>query len=424
MSRKSCFRFVAALVVCASMGVAAAGEQITLTLAAVKIFTEDSIGPLCRKYEELNPNIKINFIQLPSTNNSTEVHQWLVTNMAAMSGDVDVVTLDCIWFPEFASAGWLLDIGDYFTKADRDAYFKGTIDTVTYKGKVYGVPWMVDGGLLYYRKDLLDKYNVKPPETWDELIAACKTILDGEKNPKLVGFSYQAKQAEIVVCDLVSFLGGKGAVFDKDGNCVINNEYGKRAARMMHDLIFKHKVSPREVNTFDEEPSRILFTDGNAVFLRNWTYVWNVSQNEKNSSVVGKVGTKPLPRYDGDTSASCLGGYQWAASAASKHPKEAAEFMKFLSSYDSQKHFRNVISAFPPRMAVFDDPEIAKDPFMNSVREVFKGSTPRPITPVYPEVSLALQESFSRICSTEDINIDAELDRLAKEIEEIISQID
>ncbi len=422
--RNAFSRFFAAVVLCAVMGTAVAGEQITLTLAAVKIFTEDSIGPLCKKYEELNPNIKINFIQLPSTNNSTEVHQWLVTNLGAMSGDVDVVTLDCIWFPEFASAGWLLDIGDYFPASEREAYFKGTIDTVTYKNKVYGVPWMVDGGLLFYRKDLLDKYGVNPPETWDEMIAACKKILDGEKNPKLQGFVYQAKQAEIVVCNLVSFLGGKGAVFDADGKCVINNEYGKRAARMMHDLIFKHKISPREVNTFDEEPSRIMFTDGNAIFLRNWTYVWNVSQNDNHSSVVGKVGTKPLPHYDGDTSASCLGGYQWAGSAASKHPKEAADFMRFLSSYDSQKHFRDKISAFPPRMAVFDHPDIAKDPFMNSVREVFKGSTPRPITPIYPEVSLALQNAFSKICSTENIDIDAELNALAAEIEDMVSQIE
>ncbi len=422
--KKTCSRFFIIALLCAVIGNAAAGEPITLTLAAVKIFTEDSIGPLCRKYEEQNPGIKINFIQLPSTNNSTEVHQWLVTNMGAMSGDVDVVALDCIWFPEFASAGWLLDIGQYFPVSEREAYFKGTIDTVTYKGKIYGVPWMVDGGLLYYRKDLLDKYSISPPETWEEMIAACKKIMAGENNPKLQGFVYQAKQAEIVVCDLVSFLGGKGAVFDAEGKCVINNQYGKRAAAMMHDLIFKHQVSPREVNTFDEEPSRIMFTDGNAIFLHNWTYVWNVAQNDNHSSVVGKVGARPLPHYKGDASASCLGGYQWAASAAPKHPREAADFMRFLSSYDSQKHFHDAISAFPPRMAVFDHPDIAKDPFMGAVREVFKGSTPRPITPVYPEVSLAIQNTFSKICSTEEIDIDAELDALAAEIEEIVSQIE
>ncbi len=399
-----------------------AGEKVNLTFAAIKMYTEDPMKPLIEKYEKENPNVKINFIQLPSPNNSTEVHQWLVTNLGSNAGDVDVVTADCIWFPEFASAGWLLDVTKYYSDAEKKEHFNGTIETVTYRGKMYGAPWYVDGGLLYYRKDLLDKYNVAAPKTWPELIAGAKKILEGEKNPKLNGFVYQAKQAEVLVCDLVEFLGSKGEVLDANGKAVINNQYGKRTARLMHDLIFKEKLSPREVNTFDEEPSRTVFTDGNAVFLRNWTYVWNVSQNPENSSVVGKVGIVPMPAFTDSASASCLGGYQWAISRATKNPDEAVKFAKFLSSYDSQKHFAKMLSLAPTRPAVFDDPEIKKiNPFLVELKSVFTGSTPRPITPLYPDVSLALQSSFSKICSTENIDIDKELDALAGQIEQISS---
>lgn len=409
----------------ASLGVAVSGEKVTLTFAAIKMYTEDPMKPLIDQYQKENPHVTINFIQLPSPNNSTEIHQWLVTNLGAKSGDVDVVTADCIWFPEFASAGWLLDVSKYYTDAEKAEHFNGTVQTVTYRGRMYGSPWYVDGGLLYYRADLLEKHGVKPPREWDDLIAAAQAIQAAENNPRLNGFLFQAKQAEVLVCDLVEFLGSQGAVLDKDGKVVINNEYGKRTAKLMHDLIFKHKISPREVNTFDEEPSRTVFTDGNAVFLRNWTYVWNIAQNKDQSSVVGKVGIVPVPAFKGASSSSCLGGYQWAASAATKHPEEAVKFMKFLSSYDSQKHFARMLSLAPTRPAVFDDAEIKSiNPFLVELKDVFTGSTPRPITPLYPEVSLALQSTFSRICSTENIDIDKELDSLAEEIEMINSMLD
>ncbi|MCX6089965.1 MAG: ABC transporter substrate-binding protein [Candidatus Atribacteria bacterium] len=400
-----------------------AEEPITLTFAAIKFYGEDPMKPLIEKYQQENPNIKINFIQLPSPNNSTEVHQWLVTNLAAKTGDLDVITADCIWFPEFTSAGWLLDVTDKFTPDEQKDYFKGAVETVSYQGKLYGIPWFVDGGLLYYRKDLLEKYGVQPPKTWDELVSSTKKILQGENNPKLKGFLWQAKQAEVLVCDLVEFLGSTGRVLDAKGKVVINNEQGKKTAQLMHDLIFKEQITPEEVNTFDEEPSRTVFTDGNAIYLRNWTYVWNVSQNKDQSSVVDKVGIVPMPAFSGAASASCLGGYQWGISSASKHPEEAVKFAQFLSSYDSQKFFAKVLSLTPTRPKVYEDTEIAKtNPFLVSLKDVFVGTTPRPITPVYPEVSLALQSSFSKICSTKDIDVNAELDTLAKQIEDIVAQ--
>ncbi|MEI6156909.1 MAG: extracellular solute-binding protein, partial [Atribacterota bacterium] len=248
-------------------------------------------------------------------------------------------------------------------------------------------------------------------------------ILQGENNPKLKGFLWQAKQAEVLVCDLVEFLGSTGRVLDTNGKVVINNEQGKKTAQLMHDLIFKEQITPEEVNTFDEEPSRTVFTDGNAIYLRNWTYVWNVSQNKDQSSVVDKVGIVPMPAFSGAASASCLGGYQWGISSASKHPEEAVKFAQFLSSYDSQKFFAKVLSLTPTRPKVYEDAEIAKtNPFLVSLKDVFVGTTPRPITPVYPEVSLALQSSFSKICSTKDIDVNAELDTLAKQIEDIVAQ--
>lgn len=406
-------------------GVMQAGEKATLNFAVMKQFNEDPVKERAEQYQRENPHVTINLIQLPTSNNTNEIHQWLVTNLGSLSGDVDIASADCIWFPEFASAGWLLDVSKYFTEEEKSEHFPGAIETVSYQGKMFGVPWYIDGGLLFYRDDLLKKHGVNPPHTWDELIAGAEKILKAENNPKLNGFVFQAKQAEVLVCDLVEFLGSKGAVLDANGKPVINNEYGKRVAHLMHDLIFKNKISPREVNTFDEEPSRIVFTDGNAIFHRNWSYAYNVSQNPEQSSIVGKVGILPMPAFPGAKSASCLGGWQWAISKVTKHPEEVVKFAKYMSSYDSQVFFADRHSLIPTRAAVFEDKLIVtKHSFMASLKDVFVGATPRPITPLYPEVSLALQATFSKICSTENIDIDKELDDLAEEIEQIVSILD
>ncbi len=400
-------------------------ENVTLTVAAIKMHIEAPLEPMIEAYKKENPHVTVNFIQLPNSDNGTEIHQWLVQNLSSTAGDVDIASADGIWFSEFASAGWLLDVGPYYTEEELAEHFKGAVQTVSHKGTMYGVPWWIDGGLLLYRTDLLEKYGIAPPRTWDELIAGAEKVVKGENDLRFKGFVFQAKQAEVLVCNLIEFLGSKGAVLDADGNVVINNEYGRRAAHLMHDLIFKYKISPPEVNTFAEESSRITFTDGTAVFMRNWPYVWNPSQNPEQSSVVGKVGILPMPAFKDAGSAACLGGWQWAINKGTKHPEEAVKLAKFLGNYDSQKYFAIHHACIPTRPSVFEDPELrASQPYIAGLQEVFVGATPRPITPLYPEVSLALQASFSKICSTEDIDVDQELDRLAEELETIVTMLD
>jgi multiple sugar transport system substrate-binding protein len=389
--------FVVTSIVFVGAQVGFAQEKATIVFASMKTYGVDTMPLLIRRFEKANPDINVEFVEMPSPNFSTEIHQYLVTTLAAKTDDVDVFTIDCIWFPEFAEAGWLLPTDKYVSEEEKAEYFPGAIETVSYKGQLVGIPWFLDAGMLYYRTDLLEKYGFEPPETWDELIDQAKAIMEGEGDPNLQGFVYQARQAEVLVCDLVSFLGGDGAVFDKEGKVVIDNDEGLRTAQLMYDLIYKHKISPEAVNTYDEEPSRRIFTDGNAVFLRNWSYVWAISQDPNESKVVDKVAVIPLPHFEGSESASCLGGYQYGVNYYTKHPDEAAKFTKFIASPESQLYFA-IRGWAPTRPAVYEDTELAKvQPFLVSLKDVFVYAAPRPITPYYPEISLILQAEFSKL---------------------------
>src|ERR1700730_8880602 len=213
------------------------------------------------------------------------------------------------------------------------------------------------------------------------------------------GFLWQAKQAEVLVCDLVSFIGSNGgAILQPDGKTVsIADEPAVEAVQLMRDLISKEQITPADVLSWDEEPSARAFTPGEAAFLRNWSYVWKIAQSDAESKVVDKVAVVPLPHFPNKKSAAALGGYQYGINASSKKREGAAEFVRWMSSPETQLRFATQLGLCPTRAAVFDRPEIAKEQaFMQPLKDVFLGAIPRPVTPKYPQVTLVLQSEVSR----------------------------
>ena len=354
---------------------------------------------LLAQFAKQYPNIHVEFVQMQSMSESTSVHEFLVTNLVSNSGQMDVLTGDCIWVPEFFGAGWLLSPGPYMTKAELAGYYPGAVTAVSYLGKLAGIPWFTDSGMLWYRQDLLSKYHFAVPTTYDQLVHQAQTIVQGERgtNPNLIGFLWQAAQAEVLVCDWVEFLGGfGGSVLNDKGLPTMDTPQAKAALTFLHDCIYKYKITPQAVTTMVEEPSRIPFTEGNAVFERNWTYVWGLAQDPKESKVVGKVGVAPLPHGPGGHSSSCEGGYQFMVAKATKHPAEAVTLAKFLSSQESQVYVTINNGLSPTRPAVLHDPRVIQaQPFLVKLESIFDHLTPRPISGKYPQMSLALQADLS-----------------------------
>jgi len=217
---------------------------------------------------------------------------------------------------------------------------------------------------------------------------------------------WQGKQAEVLVCDLVSFVGSNGgSILAPDGKTVkIADPEAIAAVQLMYDTINKHKITPADVLSWDEEPSRRPFVAGQSVFLRNWSYTWATAQDKSTSQVVDKVGVAPLPHFAGKSSAACLGGYQFGVNAASKEKDAAIDFLKYLSTPETQLHFAVTQGLAPTRQEVFDSADLGKaNPFMQSLKSVFVGALPRPVTPQYPQVSLVLQSQVSKALSSGDI---------------------
>jgi multiple sugar transport system substrate-binding protein len=331
-----------------------------------------------------------------------------------------VFTQDVIWIAEFASGGWAMDLSSEFSDADRAAFFPGLVDACTVDGKLRALPFYLDAGTLYYRQDLLSGAGIQPPTTWDELTTAAQQ-LTGSGAARL-GFLWQAKQAEILVCDLVETVGSAGgSILAPDGRTVqIAEEPAVRAVQYMYDTMNRLAITPRDVLSWDEEPSRKPFTSGDAAFLRQWSYVWKVSQDQSQSSVVGKVAVVPLPAFPGGKSAACLGGYQLGIAESSQQKQGALEFVRWMTSKSTQLEYANTFGSAPARQEAYDDPSLAQtQPAMVQLKSTFLGGTPRPVTPKYPQVSLALQSAVSRALNSGDVQ--GELNQAKTAIEQIVA---
>jgi multiple sugar transport system substrate-binding protein len=307
------------------------------------------------------------------------------------------MSLDVIWVPEFARAGWLRDLTGALEKGEEQAFFHGPIEAVTYNGRLFAVPWYIDAGLLYYRKDLLKKYSRPVPRTWQELVGTAQAVMAGEKN--LYGFIWQGKQYEGLVCAVLEFLHSNGGAVIEKGKPAIYSPQNTQALGFMRDLIERYGVSPPLVTTATEEPTRQLFGSGKALFMRNWSYAWNIFERE-GSAVRGKVGVAALPSYPGHGSASTLGGWQLGVNRYSLHPEASEKLIQFLVSPAAQKILALTIGYKPARKALYKDAGLLREqPFVASLSRIFMTARPRPVTPYYPMITQVLQPEFSAAIS-------------------------
>ena len=245
----------------------------------------------------------------------------------------------------------------------------------------------------------------KLPRPGTELIDSAKKLTSSGKTK--FGFLWQAKQAEVLVCDLVSFIGSNGgSILQPDGKTVsIADDAAVEAVQLMHDLIKKYQITPEDVLSWDEEPSRRPFTAGQAAFLRNWSYVWKISQDKAESSVVDKVGVVPLPHFPNKKSAACLGGYQYGVNASSKNKEAAIEFVRWMSSPETQLRFATAAWTLSDSRIGSGSASRSRrnNRSCSNLNRYLSGRFRRPVTPKYPQVSLVLQSEVSRALTTGNV---------------------
>ena len=363
------------------------------------------VRPLIEKWNAAHPNEKVTFKE--QTDQADQQHDDLVQHFQAKDPGYDVASVDVVWTAEFAAKGWLQPLKDKMA-LDTSAMLKPTVEAASYKGTLYAAPESSDGGILYYRKDLVPT----PPKTWDEMMGMCSIA----KTNNMGCYSGQFKKYEGLTVNASEAINSAGgAVLDADGKPSLLTPEAKAGMANLTKAYADGQI-PKEAITFQEEESRQAFQDGKLLFLRNWPYVYNLATTEGSSKVKDVLGMTALPGKDGP-GASSLGGHSAAISVYSKNKATALDFLKFLTTEETQKFFATQGSLAPVLGALYDDKElVAKLPYLPVLKTSIENAVPRPVTPFYPAVTKAIQENAYSAIKGEK-TVDAALSDMQKSIE-------
>ena len=335
---------------------------------------------LCREAAEAWAAQSGHSVRIVATPNDSDQRLALYQQLlAARSNAVDVMQIDVVW-PGILSRH-LLDLSPHVGAEERAAHLQVVIDNNTVDGRLVALPWFVDVGLLYYRRDLLEKHQVPVPRTWQELTEAARKVQDEERaqgNSRLWGYVFQARAYEGLTCNALEWMAsqGGGRLIGEDGGVALRGAEAAQALGLARSWI--GVIAPEGVLTYMEDEARGVFQSGQAVFMRNWPYVWALA-DAPGSAIAGKVGLAPLPSSPGIAPTGVLGGQQVAVSAYTAHPEAAADLARALTSGEAQKA-RAVDAGFnPTRPALYQDPEVLRaNPHYPLLAGVLENAIARP----------------------------------------------
>jgi multiple sugar transport system substrate-binding protein len=334
----------------------------------------------CNK--QANGRYTINYVKLP--NIADQQRELLVRRLAAEDDSIDLASLDVIWTAEFAEAGWIKPWEGERRRVAEEDKLEGPLTTVEYQGKVWAIPHTSNTQLLWYRKDRVDT----PPEdfSWDEMI--------DDAVDKGTAVEVQAAQYEGLVVWINALIAGAGGqIVNKQGDVEVNDT-AKRAAEIESKLA-NSAAAPPGMSTNREDQGRIGFEEGRADYQINYTFIYP-SAAEVGEDFQKNIGWARYPRTDkGMPSRPPLGGFNIAVSEFSKNPDLAFEAAECLASPENQALSAELGGLPPTTESVYNEPKVEEAfPFADELRLSIDDAGPRPVTPAYSDIALAIQKTF------------------------------
>jgi multiple sugar transport system substrate-binding protein len=336
--------------------------------------TTGAFSQVVKLYNQQNPNVHAKLLELPTS--ADQQRSQLEQREQAKSPECDVLGMDVIWTAEFAAQGWLRDVTPAI-QARQSEFIASTLDTAKINNKYWAIPFNTNAGFLYWNTSKIKQ----APTTWQQAYQMAKT--DG-------GLGYQGARYEGLTVNFLELLySNGGSVLSPDGKkATIDSPQAQQVLSFMQQGI-KNGAVPKSTSTWMEEESRNAFQSGKVSLLRNWPYVYALA---KQAHV--KFNLEPLPKWQGGSSASVLGGYNLGISTYSKNPGGALSFINYATGAAAQKKFF-IKSSLPAVLTqTYNDAAVKKSqPFAPQLLKAVQQGKPRPVSPVYTQISAAIYKN-------------------------------
>jgi multiple sugar transport system substrate-binding protein len=336
--------------------------------------TSGAFGTVVDNFNKANPDANVELLELPES--ADEQRRLQIQRLRAESPQCDVLGMDVIWTAEYAAQGWLLDMSDA-VEAQKDAFIASTLETARYEDKYWAFPFNTNAGFIYWRTD---QGGAQPPESWEQVYA---------KGRQDDGFIYQGARYEGLTVNFLELLysAGGNVVNDDATEATADSQEVRDVLDFMRKGIDDGAV-PKAVTTYMEEESRRAFEGNRATFMRNWPYAYALA---KESPIADSFEVTTFPSYQGNPGAGVLGGYNLAISSYSENPEGSLAFVEFATRPDQQVIQATEASLPAVVSEVYDRPAVQKAlPFATELRDAVEQAKPRPVSPVYPQLSEAI----------------------------------
>jgi multiple sugar transport system substrate-binding protein len=411
----------------ALLGAAGCGgsEQASGTTTITLAFIPDEAGGLKKLIDGFNRQhrgeIQVDWREMPAS--SADYFEQIQAELQSGQSGVDVIGGDVIWPAQFAANGWISDLSDRFTGGMQQDYLAGPLGSVQYEGKVWGVPWFTDAGMFYYRTDLLERSGFsEPPKTWGEMkVMALKVRQDQGTR---YGFVFQGSQDEGGVVDALEHVWNAGGDVLEGNEVIINSPEAAEGLTLRRSMIVDG-VAPQASGDYTTQESQVVFTNGDAVFMRNWPFVYGLLSDPETSAVrPEQVDIASLPvAEEGDQSFSGLGGWNFMVNASSEEKLDQIwTFIEYMSAPEQQRTFALESARLPTLRSLYEDEEVLnKLPVARLGREALENARPRPVSPYYSDMSLAMAEQFNASLKGE-VSVERALENLQEELQNIVDQ--
>ena len=332
---------------------------------------------------------------------ASDQREQLLRRLAAEDSSIDLMSLDPVFVPEFAEAGFLAPISKGVAREVTAGVVKPAVRAATWDGRLVAVPMWANTQLLWYRKSVARRagLDLSKPVTWDQIIDAARATD--------TTVAVQAQRYEgytVLVNALIESAGGhiiKNPGADADELELGLDSPAGNAATAVLGKLGSGGVGGPSLSTADEESARTLFQGSTGGFMVNWPYVWRaanaaVEDGSLSPDVLADIGFTRYPRVRGGiASRPPLGGIDIGIGAWSSHPKLALEAARCITSLENQTYYFLREGNPAARAEVFSAPNLVEAfPMAALLRESLEGAAPRPQTDVYGDLSVAVQRTF------------------------------
>lgn len=316
-----------------------------------------ALEQVAEEFNKSNPDIELTLLAVPF-----DALPDKITNAIPQGKGPDLFIFAQDRIGDWAETKILEPIDFWVDDNLRSRFMPQTIDPLTYRRKLYGLPMAFKTTVLFYNKDLIQT----PPKTTEEMITLAKKFTD--KGKKTYGLAYEFANFYI---HGAWFHGFGGHVFDSTGKVTLNTPEAARSFQYAQDLRDKYGIVPQESTSVIVTS---LFNEGKAAMVINGPWF----RAEIKPGLNYGVATLPVISEVNKPALPFMGSEAVLLSAKSAHPEEAFKVMTYLTDVHSAEIRLNVGKQPVATAAAYD---ACNDPMMRVFRQQLDASVPMPNIP-------------------------------------------